>query len=337
MEQKQNILVTGANGFIGSHILKYLSHKKEYSVKGMVRKSSNLFRLRGKDARIEYPLIYSSLDNPLESILEGKEVVINTIGKATYWGKYEEFYKSNVEETRKLLQACVKSGVRRFIHLSSAAVYGFGGNRNTTEDKPLNPFPNNYCITKKLGEEEVFSFQNQLEVYVFRPATVYGPEDTALTYNLFFALERGLKAFPRGGRFLTSPCYVKNLARAVELAVIAKKDAQGAYNISDGMDMAWKSFLTLMAEEIGCRPPFITVPAFPIYIALRGGEIIRKLFGIKSPPLLMSPLIAQVRNDFSFSIEKVKTHLGFVPLYTTKQGVKESAAWYLGYKENILH
>jgi len=334
MEKKLNILVTGANGFIGSHILKYLSGKNEYYVRGMVRRTSNLFRVIDDNSK-NYQLVYSSLDEPLESILDGIDVVINTIGKATYWGKYEEFYKTNVEGTKKLLQACLKNGVRRFIHISSATVYGFGGNRNTSEDKQLKPFKNNYCITKKLAEEEVFYFKDKLEVYIFRPATVFGPEDTALTYNLFSSLERGLKFFPCGGISLTSPCYVKNLASAVELAVNAEKDLQGTYNISDGMDIPWKDFLALMAGEIGSKPPAIPVPAFPIYLCLRLGEMFRKLSGIKSPPLIVSPLIAQVRKDFSFSIEKIKTHLGFVPLYCTEEGVKESAKWYLSYKKEI--
>jgi len=141
MEKKLNILVTGANGFIGSHILKYLSGKNEYYVRGMVRRTSNLFRVIDDNSK-NYQLVYSSLDEPLESILDGIDVVINTIGKATYWGKYEEFYKTNVEGTKKLLQACLKNGVRRFIHISSATVYGFGGNRNTSEDKQLKPFIN---------------------------------------------------------------------------------------------------------------------------------------------------------------------------------------------------
>jgi len=78
MLKKINILITGANGFIGSHILKKLSENDEFRVCGLVRKTSNLFRLE----EVSYELFYNSINDPLEKTLKGFEVVIHTAGMA---------------------------------------------------------------------------------------------------------------------------------------------------------------------------------------------------------------------------------------------------------------
>jgi nucleoside-diphosphate-sugar epimerase len=324
MSKKMKVLITGANGFIGSHIFKHLTEKKYYSAAGLVRKTSDLFRIDPEKCT----LVYGSFTEPSKEIVKEYDIIIHTAGKVDYWGTYIDFYKTNVQGTVNLLKTALEVGVKRFIYLSSTVVYGFEGNRNTREDSSARPFHNYYCTTKTLAEENVLSFKDRMEIIIFRPATVFGPLDTTFTYPLIREIEKGLIAFPVGGRMLTSPCYVKNLVYAVERALSTEDGLGEAYNISDGNDIPWIQFLSLIAEKIGKKPPHLSVPALPLYWIIVLTEQFYKVFKLKSTPLITSPLIAQVRKDFSFSISKVKNLLGYTPQYSTEEGLNESVHWY---------
>ena len=86
MSTPLNILITGANGFVGSHLLRYLSEKHVDRVTGLVRPTSNLERLGDK----QYRLLYSSLNDPLEEIMKGFDAVIHTAANTTYWGNSDD-------------------------------------------------------------------------------------------------------------------------------------------------------------------------------------------------------------------------------------------------------
>ena len=331
MNKKPKILVTGANGFIGSHIIKYLSAKNEYEVTGLVRKTSDLFRFGGK----KYDLLYASLNESMDKITKGMDVVIHTACKTIDYGEYSDFFMTNVEGTVNILKAAVTNGVKRFIHFSSNVVYGFNGNYYTTENKEKRPFNNAYCKTKTLAEKEVFGFKNKIEIVIIRPTNVFGPFDLTITYPIIKAIEKGLIGWPKGGITLTSPCYVENLVFATERAVLSKTGIGEAYNISDGKDIPWKNYLSLLAERIKCKVPRLYVPSIPLYYSAHFMESIYKLFKVKKPPIITPHLIAYVKHDTSYSVEKANRLLNYHPPFTTEEGVKKSAEWYLEFKETI--
>jgi nucleoside-diphosphate-sugar epimerase len=325
MNKKQKILVTGANGFIGSHILKYLSDKKEYEVTGLVRKTSDLFRLGGK----KYRLLYASLDEPMDDITGGMDIVIHTAAISNIVGSYKDIYKANVDGTLNLIKASVKNGVRRFVHFSSTVVYGFNGNLDTTEDIAKKPFNNNYCKTKTLTEERLEDFKERIELIILRPSCVFGPTDTKYTYLLLKNLEKGLPGFIKGGISLTSPCYVDNLVAATHKAIITEKGLGEAFNITDGNDIPWKTFLIMAAGSINSRPPHIPVAPGPIFVLANILKIFHSLFKTKNPPVIAPYTIAMAAKNFSFSIEKAKELLNYRPVCTTEEGIKKSSEWYL--------
>ena len=330
MNNRQKILVTGANGFIGSHILKYLSEKKEYEVTGLVRKTSDLFRLGGK----KYRLLYASLDEPMGDITCGMDIVIHTAAISNIVGSYKDIYRANVDGTLNLIKASINNGVRRFVHFSSTVVYGFNGNLDTSEDKAKNPFNNNYCITKTLTEERLEEFKDRIELIILRPSCVFGPMDTKYTYLLLKNLEKGLPGFIKGGRSLTSPCYVDNLVAATYSAIITEKGLGEAFNVTDGNDIPWNTFLDMAAGSIDSKPPRIPVPPGPVFVLSKILKIFHGLLKTKTPPVIAPYTIAMAAKDFSFSIEKAKKLLDYKPVRTTEEGIKKSSQWYLEYKRN---
>ena len=324
------ILVTGASGFVGSHLLKEISKEREHHVTGLVRKTSNLFRLNGQN----YDLVQASLESPLHEITKGFDAVVHTAASTVYWGNDELVHRTNFDGTINLLKASIKSGVKRFVHYSSTVVYGFGGNRETVEDAPLHPFPTGYCRSKAMVEKEILKFSNDIEIIILRPSNIYGPDDTKFSYLLIWGVQKGiLRLFPKGGRTLTSPCYVKNIVAASKRALLTRRGLGQAYNISDGSDMEWRRFLGMIAEILGKKPPRISVPVKPLSFLATALERTNRLFGIKSRPFLTPHDIAHVASDYSFSIEKAMRLLDYHPTHTTGEGIKETVDWYLEYKK----
>lgn len=321
------ILITGANGFIGSHILRSLSANPDYQVSGLVRETSDLFRL--KDGW--YNFRFGSLNEPLENIVRGFDVIIHTAARSSDWGDYNNFYRTNVEGTVNLLQASIAGGVGRFIHFSSTVIYGFGGNRLTGEEKPPAPFPNPYCLTKLAAERELLRSRDRIDLIILRPSNVFGPDDLTTTYPLFEALRKGMPGFPAGGRYLTSPCYIGNLVAATELALEARCSSGEAYNISDGNDIPWCDFLALIAKEMGVKPPRWALPPRPLLLAAGILEKVYAFFGSTRPPVITPYRIAQAVNDYSFSIEKARSVLGYAPPTSTEEGIRRSVEWFRKY------
>jgi nucleoside-diphosphate-sugar epimerase len=322
--KKLRVLVTGANGFIGSHVVRRLSEKSSCLTSGFVRRTSDLWRLQS----LPVDLVYGDLNSPLAGTLEGFDAVVHTAAKASDWGSEEDFRRTNVEGTVGLLDAAVKSGVRRFVHLSSVAVYGFHGVPNAAEECPRRPFPNPYCATKALAEELVLEYRDRLEVVVLRPSNVFGPFDTSFTVPLLKSIEKGLPAWPNGGKTLTSPCFVANLAHAVERALLTEDETGEVFNVTDGADIPWKSFLDLVGRELGARPPRFPLPSGPLFALSVAMERLYRAFGSKRPPLITPYRIAQSARDYSFSVQKAMRRLGYEPPFTTAEGVRESVRWY---------
>lgn len=254
--------------------------------------------------------------------------MIHTAARSSDWGAAGDFYRVNVEGTINLARACAAAGVKRLIHFSSTAIYGFSGHRQTGEDAPVAPFRHPYCQTKARAEFELAGFRDRFHLTVLRPSNVYGPGDLSFTYPLFSALEKGMPCFPAGGRRLTSPCAVENLASAVERALVSDHPSGEAFNVSDGADLPWRDFLGLAARELGEKPPRFGIPAAPLRLAASFLEKIYLARRSPLPPPITPYRIAQVARDYSFSIEKAKRLLGYTPEVSTGQALRESVEWF---------
>ena len=137
-----------------------------------------------------------------------------------------------------------------------------------------------------------------------------------------------MPAFPAGGRYLTSPCSVENLTAATKRALTAAVPSGEAFNISDGNDLTWKALLSQIAEKVGAHPPRFSIPIPPLRTAASALEKIYLGFKSSRPPAITPYRIAQVADDYSFSIDKARQMLGFDPPFTTEEEVERSVAWY---------
>jgi nucleoside-diphosphate-sugar epimerase len=171
-----NVLVTGANGFVGAALCRKLVERGD-RVRGLVRKTSDLSLLNG----IAIQRVVGSLGDmvSLKKAVQGIELVYHVASAVSDWGTLAFFRLVNVEGTRNLLTASVDEGVRRFVYVSSAVVHSFIDSQDMDENSPQleTPFP--YCQTKREAEALVMDChrQRRIEASIVRPGDVYGPGD----------------------------------------------------------------------------------------------------------------------------------------------------------------
>ena len=208
-----NVLVTGASGLVGSRLCRTLS-ARGHRVTALVRETSRLDRLEGFGGTTARGDVLDEAS--LRRALRGVEICWHAAAHVSDWGSPSLFRAANVRGTASVLRAARAEGVRRLVHVSSVAVYGFRGFVEGDEDEPFGTDDFRYCVSKREAEERVRAAEG-IEIVVARPGNVFGPEDSLTTGPMLEALARGRMALVDGGRSLTCPAYVENLAEGLAL------------------------------------------------------------------------------------------------------------------------
>lgn len=321
-------LVTGINGFIGSHVSQRLL-SRGHSVRGIVRHTSDLTFLQGQDPELSFGDITDR--ESFAAPMKGVEVVVHVAGLASDWGPFDRFYDVNVTGTRNAAEEAHLAGVRRFVHIGTTAVHGFPGFSNLSELAPMpeSNFP--YCETKRIAENWLFDFARTvpMEISSIRPGNVYGPRDHTFIEKYLDAMEKGKLAYVGGGRCLTAPTYVENLVDAIEAACVEPRAAGEAFFVTDGLDITWKAFTEKFAAALGVNAPRLSVPFTVAYALGYASEKLYHLLKISSPPMITRYRISNGGRDCHFSIDKARSLLGYDPAVNFESAVESTVRWYL--------
>ena len=265
----ETALVTGAAGFIGSHLAERLV-AAGFHVIGLDcftdyyprrEKEANLAALRPAPnfAFVEGDL--NKLDLRALLARENVRYVLHNAGQAGVrpsWGRhFEEYVSRNILATQALLEACVNIPLARFVFASSSSVYGDAAKFPTSEDelpRPVSP----YGVTKLAAEHLCFLYARQfhLPVTALRYFTVYGPRQRPdMAFRIFIrALLRDEPLHILGdGEQTREFTYVDDIVEANLLALRAKNGSGGVYNIGGGTRIALNAAIELLAEVVGVR------------------------------------------------------------------------------------
>lgn len=329
----EKVLVTGANGFIGSHLAVELV-ERGYFVYGLHRRKEaknpkyNQYVQEGKIQVIQADIV--NLDT---STLPKVDYVFHIAGKVSVWGKLKDFRAVNCEGTKKLLEFAKNNNVKCFTYLSSVAVYGFYGYKNITEEGEKKPFKNPYSISKLETEKivEGFSKENKMDYVIIRPGNVYGEYDYTSSHEIYTRVQKEKMMISAGGKYESCFVYVGNLVEAILHTTFGKDTQNTDYNVSDNNDTL-KMYLTDVANEFGVRPKFTNFVK-PLAIASAClVEGVYKLFFIKNAPLITRFSVYQNCTDYSFSIQKLLS-CGYKPRFTKEQGIKNTVNWIKGLQD----
>lgn len=332
---EKTALITGANGFIGSHLSCKLV-EMGYIVHALNRKTTShnpKFMEYAKNGKIVLHLgDVTSFDY---SKMPKVDLIFHIAGKVSAYGKMKDFENINCGGTQKLLEFALKNKPKCFTYFSSTAVYGYYGYVNLPETAEKKPFKNPYSITKLKTENMVKDFcsENKIDFLIIRPGNVFGEYDYTSSHEIYTRIKKEKMMMCAGGKFKSCFVYVKNLVDAAVFLAEKPECHNTDFNITDGQNETLKEMFTMIANTFNVKPKFSNVsgPISKCVACVIEGTY--KLFGIKKAPLITKFSVWQNCADYSFSIEKL-LGTGFKPQHTMKEGVKNTCKWINSLGEN---
>lgn len=246
-------LVTGANGFTGSHLVKALQ-KQGTTVVGLVRKSSNLARL----ADCNLQLIYGDITDrdALETAMTGVDTVFHTAAYVELGIVNEpEMERVNVEGTRAVLEVAQAVGVSKLVYCSTIGIFGDTKGRlvNETFTRTQKNFSSAYDRTKYQAQQLVDKFaRDGLPVVSVLPSGIFGADDPHFGPVMQQFVKGKLKVWAGGDR-ITGIVHVDDLATAMILA--AEKGTIGGHYIISAGELKSREMFEIVAKETGVPVP----------------------------------------------------------------------------------
>jgi len=264
-------LVTGAAGFMGSHLVEHLvSLGVNVRATARPRKDTSFFDKLG----VEY--VGADLTKPetLPPLFEGNvDRVLHLGAICNFSTPYEALYPTNVLGVDKITKIALEAGVKVFVHVTSTSVYGPYPGRPFREDGTRAP-QDNYGRSKRDGEDIVFARMKEgLPAIIVRPCTVYGPRcnDGA---GKAFSRPTSITAVPGNGHQLLANVRAEDVARAVEYLSHMEESIGEIYNIADNSNPTLGQALTLAARTFDTPPPKLHLPLVVVKaVALLDGFI----------------------------------------------------------------
>jgi nucleoside-diphosphate-sugar epimerase len=316
------VLITGASGFIGSHLAEKLLGQG-YEVACLKRKTSDTKWLEGLNIKF---IPGDCCDKgSLNDYIKDYDYILHLSG-LTKANSKRDFYMVNEKGTENIIEAVSRynSGIKRFIYLSSLSAFGPMVNKNLPSENSK-PHPvSDYGKSKLMGENAVLKYRNRVPISILRPTVVYGPRDRQL-FLLFKLIKKGI--LPYWGDGYISLIYIDDLIDAIILTM-QREDAVGkTYFISDGKVYSNNEVLNEIASALDVRVFKIRLPKPVLPLIGFLGDGIGKITG-KSTMINRDKMKELVHTHWVCDISKARDELGFEPKVGIKKGIKWTVDWY---------
>jgi dihydroflavonol-4-reductase len=320
--------VTGATGFLGSHVARVLADNGA-DMRLLVRSSSNPRNIEG--LRADRAL--GDLRDPasLEKAMAGCDVVFHVAADYRLWVRDpNEMYRSNVEGTRAILEAARKNGVRRVVYTSSVATIGFTRNGYpANEDSPVSlaDMIGHYKRSKFMAEQLALEAgRSGLQVMVVNPTTPVGDQDVKPTPTgriVVDFLKRKFPAYVETGLNLVD---VRECARGHVTAL--EKGKSGERYILGGENLTLKQILDKMAKITGLPSPTLKLPYIFAYAAGMADEIVTGRLRGREPRATIDTVRMGAKKMFASS-DKAERDLGW-KIVPVESALRRAAEWFRG-------
>ena len=323
-------LITGATGFIGSHVVDILN-QADTEIVCIARPTSDLRWLQGKNVSI----VNASLDNP-ESLIpavQNVDMIIHVAG-LTAARNEAEFLKGNRDATRNLLEIASKHApnLQRFLHVSSQTVTGPSPSliEPVHEESPLRPITA-YGRSKKAAEEVVLSYSDTLPITIVRPPAVYGERDTAVL-TFFQSVAKGIVPLIGFDEKRVSLIHGIDLARGIVESAYSSHTIGQTYFISSEEYYSWKHISDITKDAFG--KSFVLPIRVPhaMVMTLAGISQFFGQFSAKPPVLNFEKGKDLIQPYWICSVEKAKRDFGWRQNISIEEGIERTVRWYIDNK-----
>jgi nucleoside-diphosphate-sugar epimerase len=318
------VLITGAGGFIGSHLVdSQLEKGNQVRVVDL-----HVERLSHQQGHDQLELITGDITDPklVERLVSEIEVVYHLASAHLDVSLSNKHYRQvNAQGTLRLVEAAYQAGVLRFVHCSSVGV--MGDVKHPPADESYNSQPTNiYELTKREGEQAALNFAKQtgFPLVVARPAWVYGPR-CPRTQKLFRTIAKGRFLVFGSGQNWRHPVYISDAVNGLELCAQNRDRCGEVYIIAGSQPVRAIELVRLISRELGVKPPRLHLP---ITLGRLGGlslESVFKLVG-KQPPFSRRSLDFFLK-DNAYDIGKARRELGYNPEVDLSTGIRQTIRW----------
>jgi nucleoside-diphosphate-sugar epimerase len=318
MNEKDQVLVTGANGFVGSALCRRLQ-KEKWPVRALVRSSHSLsHNISFTDTAFIDDI---GVESDLATHLEGIRTVVHLAARVhvmhdTAVDPLLEFKKINTNGTIALANVSVRAGVKRFVYLSTIKVNGEQTfDYPFSADVPVHPI-DPYAVSKWEAEQKLHEIGREtgLEIVIVRPPLVYGPMVKANFLKLMRLVDKGL-VLPFGSiKNKRSMIYIDNLVDFLMCCIAHPVAVNETFLVSDGDDLSTPQLIGLLAKHLGKPDRLIPFPPG----LLKGCA---KLLGKGN---VAERLFCSLQID----IRKAKKKLNWQPPFTVDYGLMKTGRWY---------
>ena len=338
-------LITGAAGFIGSHVTRLFCEKGVNPV-CYIKKTSDTKFIRNLPVEILYGDILDL--EGLNSAMKNVETVIHIAALSKDWGKYRDFYNINIEGTLNVLRAGVARGVKYFIITGTISSYGEENSSQVKDENfPYNShypyfmdklFPskmNYYRDTKALSTKQAIDYaqSENLNLTVVEPVWVYGEHEFHTGFYEYMKIAKsGIPFMPGSKKNKFHVIYVRDLAQAYYQAYIKRPAGISRFIIGNRKRIYMDRIYELFCSEMGVRKPGI-LPKYLVYPFAFVMELLYTVLAIKHPPLLTRGRVNMLYDNIEYSTRKAREELLFVNKYSIEEGIKKTIQWY---KQNKL-
>ena len=319
------VLLTGGNGFVGSHILEILLEMQS-RVALLLRPNADLSFIRNRLTDTTVHL--GGLDDPniMGNATDGADAVIHCAGKTKAVCK-TEYDVVNHDGTKNVITAVntLRDSVKHFIYISSLAVSGPGDlQRPAREDKPPQPVTA-YGRSKLRGEKVVMELA-QVPWTILRPAAVYGPRDSDF-FNAFKSVKQRIMPLINGGERYLSLVYVRDLAAAVRCCLENPRSNGKIFHVAAEPPCTDKALFQEIAVQMGVRPLPLNLPSAMLYPICFFNDLLSRITG--RPQILNFQKIPELRAPgWVCNTEHIRNELGFTAETTLPEGIHHALAWY---------
>lgn len=311
------VLITGANGMVGSSVVAKLA-ALDGSVRAAVRRDGCAFA-----SGVETVMVGSLMaDADWRHALHGVDAVVHCAARVHLMkdvsrDPLQAFRQVNTFGSRSLAQQAAEAGVKRFVYLSSIKVNG----ECTMADQPFSetsePCPQDpYGISKWEAEQALrqVGAETGMEVVILRPPLVYGPGVAANFLRLLRAVDRGVPFPFRAIDNHRSLIYLGNLVDAIQVSLLHPAAVGKTYLVSDGDDVSTPELIRRLAGALARTPRWLPVP--PSWLKAAGrvlgkGQEMERLFG-----------------SLTVDARAIRRDLNWTPPFSMQDGLRATAQWY---------
>lgn len=357
----QKVLVTGATGFLGSRLVEKLVLEHNAQVRALVRNFSKAARI----ARFPIEMVRGDVSNPadVEKAVKGCDIIIHCAWMYSDKANEKEANAKNISGLEYLLSASQKFGIKRFVFVSTVAVYPYQKNGVISEDVICRNQGENYADTKLLCERIVRSYGKQnVPVVIVQPTVIYGPWSTIWTVSPLTRLKKMYLALDEG-MGMCNAVFVDDVVQGLVLAVVEKKAIGETFLISGPKSVCWKEFYGAYERMLGVNSllylslkqlaayirwqKFLENPIGKILMPIRKflreypamvkgylsfkstvGRVEAKDENYRKPTRMPNEMFLKLyQSKASVSIEKAKLLLNYKPGFDFKLGMAMTEKW----------